>query len=391
MEDSASAPRLDVRTPRRLIPLLWVVVIAIFIAFAFFASSLCIACLISGFLAILCDPVPTFLERWRVPRALSAALLVFLGTVLLGLGVRASYGRVSDFIGAIPEYSDRIRELLTPLRQNIEKVQKTAGTLDPANIPKKRIPEVRVNESPTWPSYLIRGVGTVWGALIVAAVVPFLMFFMLARKMHLYHWLTGALGNYIDVPLFTDRLSQMVRGFAVGNLVIGTAMAATTVGVLLSLKLQGAVLLGIASGFLNLIPFLGAILAALIPIMPALAQFDTVGPVVVIFIAVLSLHLISANLLIPKFIGSRVNIGPVAATIGLLFWGWLWGVMGILLAVPLTAFVKLIADSHPSLIQISNLLAETPRSPRPWPQPGSQAPPRAVPFLGNAPQSDSKD
>jgi predicted PurR-regulated permease PerM len=182
-----------------------------------------------------------------------------------------------------------------------------------------------------------------------------------------------------------------VRGFAVGNLVIGTAMAATTVGVLLSLKLQGAVLLGIASGFLNLIPFLGAILAALIPIMPALAQFDTVGPVVVIFIAVLSLHLISANLLIPKFIGSRVNIGPVAATIGLLFWGWLWGVMGILLAVPLTAFVKLIADSHPSLIQISNLLAETPRSPRPWPQPGSQAPPRAVPFLGNAPQSDSKD
>jgi len=97
------------------------------------------------------------------------------------------------------------------------------------------------------------------------------------------------------------------------------------------------------------------------------------------------------HFLIPKFIGSRVNIGPVAATVGLLFWGWLWGIMGILLAVPLTAFVKLISDCHPSLIHISNLLAETPRSPRPWPQPSPPPVSPAVPFLGEAAQSDAKD
>jgi predicted PurR-regulated permease PerM len=391
MEASASAAQPDVRTPRRLIPLLWVVVIAIFVAFAYFASSLCIACLVAGFLAILCDPIPTYLERWRVPRALSAVILIFLGTALVSLGIRASYGQVSSFIEDLPDYANRIREVLDPLRQNIEKVQKTAGTLNPDNIPKKRIPEVRVNGSATWPSYLIRGVGTVWGAFIVAAVVPFLMFFMLARKMHFYNWMVGAFGKHVDVPQFTGRLGEMVRGFAVGNLVIGAAMAATTVAVLFVLKLQGAVLLGIASGFLNLIPLLGAILAALVPMMPALAQFNDFGPLIIIFLTVLSLHLIAANVLIPKFIGSRVDIGPVAATIGLLFWGWLWGIMGILLAVPLTALVKLIADSHPSLLQISNLLAETPRSPRPWPQSSSEAPNRTVPFLGNPAQTDGKD
>jgi predicted PurR-regulated permease PerM len=125
--------------------------------------------------------------------------------------------------------------------------------------------------------------------------------------------------------------------------------------------------------------------------MPALAQFDNFAPLVIIFVAVVTLHFISANLLIPKFIGSRVNIGPVAATVGLLFWGWLWGIMGILLAVPLTAFVKLISDCHPSLIHISNLLAETPRSPRPWPQPSSPPVTPAVPLLGDAAQSDAKD
>jgi hypothetical protein len=65
--------------------------------------------------------------------------------------------------------------------------------------------------------------------------------------------------------------------------------------------------------------------------------------------------------MIPKIIGSRVSIGPVAATAGILFWGWLWGLIGILLAVPLTALVKIVADCHPSLIHISNLLAESPR------------------------------
>jgi predicted PurR-regulated permease PerM len=153
----------------------------------------------------------------------------------------------------------------------------------------------------------------------------------------------------------------MVRGFAAGNLVIGSAMAAATVLVLLALKIPGAVILGVVSGFLNLIPFLGVILAVLVPCAAALLQFNTAGPLAIILITVVCLHIISANLLIPKIIGSRVSIGPVAATAGILFWGWLWGVMGILLAVPLTALIKIVADCHPSLIHVSNLLAESPR------------------------------
>ena len=81
----------------------------------------------------------------------------------------------------------------------------------------------------------------------------------------------------------------------------------------------------------------------------AILQFNTPGPFIVITLTILFLHVVSANLLVPKFIATRVSIGPVAATVGMLFWGWLWGVMGLLLAVPLTAFIKLVADLHPSL------------------------------------------
>lgn len=239
-------------------------------------------------------------------------------------------------------------------------MQETAGSLNPETSTKK-IAEVKINEPPSWPSYIIRGVGPVWGAVIIVGVVPFLVFFNLIRKEQMKQRLASTLGATIDVPQFVARVTTMVRGFAAGNLVIGSAMAAVTVLVLLALKVQGAVGLGVASGFLNLIPFLGVILAMVVPVAAALLQFHTAAPFAVIVLTVVCLHVISANYLIPKIIGSRVNVGPVAATAGILFWGWLWGLMGILLAVPLTALVKIVADSHPSLIHISNLLAEDPR------------------------------
>jgi predicted PurR-regulated permease PerM len=380
----------------RIVGLLWVVVIAIVISFAYFASSLCITFLLAGFLALLCDPVPTFLERFRVPRVVSTGLLIITAVLGIAFAVHASYGRANQIIEDLPDYAGRIHDAFEPLNQRIQQVQKSAGSITaaaPAPITKKSPPMVRVADqpSPAWPSYLIRGVGSVWGAVIVGGIVPFLMFFMLVRKSHLYGWMAHTFGDTVDVPSFTAMLAKMVRGFVVGNFIVGALMAAVMVAVLYALKVPGAVPLGIASGFLNLVPFLGAILAAGLPLFASIFQFDSPAPFVLMVVAAVALHIVSANFLIPRFIGSRVNIGPVAATMGMLFWGWLWGIMGVLLAVPLTAFVKLVADCHPSLIHISNLLAEKPRGVPHWARVGEDHVVRAVPFLGKRLQADGKD
>jgi hypothetical protein len=76
-----------------------------------------------------------------------------------------------------------------------------------------------------------------------------------------------------------------------------------------------------------------------------------------------------------------VNVDPAAATVGVLFWGWLWGAMGVLLAVPLTAFVRLIAETRPSLIHIANLLSKKPRTTPRWILSGSATVSKAIPFL----------
>jgi predicted PurR-regulated permease PerM len=376
----SSIGALQPRLLTRIAWLLWVIVLVLLMAFCFFASSFCITLLLATFLAILVDPVVTYLERWHVPRAASAGVIIVAGMLLLCFLTYASYHRISDIVETIPQYAERIREVIRPLNQKIAKVQESAGSLNP-EAPTKKIAEVKIKEPPSWPSYIIRGVGPVWEAVIVIGVVPFLTFFNLIRKERMNQRLAGSLGAIIDVPQFVGRATQMVRGFAVGNLVIGSAMAAVTVLILLALKIQGAVVLGIVSGFLNLVPFLGVVLATLVPLGAAVLQFNTAGPFAIIFMTVICLHIISANFLIPKIIGSRVNIGPVAATAGILFWGWLWGLMGILLAVPLTAFVKLIADCHPSLIHVSNLLAESPRPVSPWINSGRETMLRTVPYI----------
>jgi predicted PurR-regulated permease PerM len=361
----SSTDLLQSRLLVRIAWLLWGIVLVLLMAFCFFASSFCITLLLAAFLAILVDPVVTRLERWHVPRSASAGIIVVAGMLCFGFLTYASYNRISDLVETVPQYAEQIRDAVRPLSQKIARVQETAGSLSPETSTKK-IAEVKIKEPPSWPSYIIRGVGPVWGAVIIIGVVPFLMFFNLIRKEQMNQRLASTLGATIDVPQFVGRVTTMVRGFAAGNLVIGSAMAAVTVFVLLALKVQGAVVLGIASGFLNLIPFLGVILALVVPVAAALLQFHTAAPFAVIVLTVVCLHVISANYLIPTIVGSRVNIGPVVATAGILFWGWLWGLMGILLAVPLTALVKIVADSHPSLIHISNLLAEEPRPVSPW-------------------------
>jgi predicted PurR-regulated permease PerM len=364
----------------RIAWLLWAIVLVLLMAFCFFASSFCITLLLAAFLAILVDPAVSHLERWHIPRSASAGIIVVAGMVSFCFLTYASYNRISDIVETMPQYADRIRDVIRPFNQKIARVQETAGSMNPET-PAKKVAEVKIKEPPSWPSYIIRGVGPVWGAIIIIGVVPFLMFFILIRKEQMNQRLNISLGATIDVPQFVGRVTKMVRGFAVGNLVIGSAMAAVTVLVLFVLKIQGAVILGAVSGFLNLIPFLGVILAVLVPCAAALLQFNTAGPLAIILVTVVCLHIISANLLIPKIIGSRVSIGPVAATAGILFWGWLWGLMGILLAVPLTAFVKVVADCHPSLIHISNLLAESPRPVPSFIDADRETIYRTVPFL----------
>src|SRR5579863_1635308 len=279
--------------------------------------------------------------------------------LLAGTLTYVLYNRASAFVDELPSYAYRIRRATAPLISKVELFQENAQSITPLVDGSKHLTEVTVKEAPTnWPGFLIRGVGSISGVLIMSGVVPFLVFFMLVTRDQMSIRLVNMFEGKIDVPKFVANLGKMVRAFVLGNMLVGDIMAAGTSVVFLVLGMKGAV-----------------------PLAAALLQFNTIGPFITIAITVLLLHLIAANFLIPKLVGSRLLVGPVAVTIGMLFWGWLWGIMGLLLAVPLTAFVKLIADSRPSLIHLSNLLTEDPRPIPRWARLGELTIQRVRPYL----------
>jgi predicted PurR-regulated permease PerM len=372
-------------TPERLLQriatLLFILVAGLLTVFCYYASSLCITVVLAALLAILFDPVVVKLEKLHLPRGVAAAVVALAGISLIGLLGHELYGRAITFAEELPVYTSKIQQTIEPISRKIQVFQQSAGSFTSEGQSTKKVSEVRLQESPSWPAYLVRGAGSVWGVLIIAGVVPFLTFFMLCSKDQMTIRMNALFSSRIDTARFITSLNQMVRGFVTGNLIVGSVMAVATTLMLYGVGVKGAIPLGIASGLLNLVPFLGLIFSLALPLAAALLQFNTPGPFIVIILTILCLHVVSANILIPKFIATRVSIGPVAATIGILFWGWLWGVMGLLLAVPLTALVKLIADLHPSLCHLSNMLALTPRPIPRWVRYGETIVERTIPFL----------
>ncbi len=370
---------------RTIATLLFILVAGLLTVFGYYASSICITIVLAAFLAILFDPVVVKLEKLHLPRGVGAAVIVLAGMGLIGLLGYGLYGRAMSFAEELPVYTSKIQQAIEPISRKIQEFQQSAGSLTNDVHPAKKVPEVRLQESPTWPAYLVRGAGSVWGVLIIAGVVPFLTFFMLCTKDQMAIRMNGLFNSSTDTARFITNLNQMIRGFVAGNFIVGSVMAVATSLVLYGIGIKGAIPLGIASGLLNLLPFLGLIFALALPLAAAMLQFNTPGPYIIIILTILFLHIVSANLLIPKFIATRVSIGPVAATVGILFWGWLWGVMGLLLAVPLTAFVKLVADLHPSLCHLSNMLALTPRPIPRWVRYGETIVQRTIPYLRRRP------
>jgi predicted PurR-regulated permease PerM len=263
-------------------------------------------------------------------------LLVYLATYL-------SYNQAATFVQVLPKYSDRIRTTVMTFRERAESLNPLRPVTDDKSI-------VKVQPSSPVTDIVTRGFGSVSQLLFALTFVPFLVYFMLSWQQHarsatvmlfrMEHRHTA----YVTLGL----ISRMIRSFMVGNLLIGIFMAAVSIAVFGAFHLPFFLVVGAISGFLSLVPYLGLVLALCPPLMVGLGQFQS-EDLIALSMAVAALHFFALNVLYPKFLGNRMQLNPLAVTMALLFWGWLWGGVGLVLAIPITAAAKIIFDHVDSL------------------------------------------
>jgi predicted PurR-regulated permease PerM len=336
----------DVRVTARSNPSQRLIASAMVFAFLYFASNFMITLLLAVLLAGFLDPVVGALERIHIPRALGALVVLLAVTALFaGLGYLVVL-RANQFASAWPRYSSELRRMTTAFDRRLSSVEKQVEEIAPAPDKGRTPPRAVPAEPPPVREWLFRGVGSLYSILIVATFVPFLVFFMLAAKRRIWKATIELFPEQQQarVRVALDQVSSMLRSFVAGNALVAIILMLVSWTFFLVIHLDYPFLTGCVSGLLNLVPYLGAVLAWVPPFLIGLAQWSAIGPYLGVAAALTVLHVVGLNILMPAIVGRRVHLNALAVTVALLFWGWLWGAIGLILAIPITAAVKVICD-----------------------------------------------
>jgi predicted PurR-regulated permease PerM len=233
-------------------------------------------------------------------------------------------------------------------KSEASKGEKPASPVSPSRPPSNSIWEI-----------FFRGVSSVWQVLLPLSFIPFLVYFMLTWQQHARSATVMLFSMPYRHAAYTTLglISAMVRSFLVGNFLVGLFMSAISTVVFGIVHLPSFYVVGFVSGFLSVIPYLGVILAIAAPVIVGLGHVHSAGFLTIV-VTVVALHLFSMNVLYPKFLGDRLQLNPLAVTLALLFWGGLWGAMGLILAVPVTAAMKIIFDHIDNLRPYGTWLGE---------------------------------
>jgi predicted PurR-regulated permease PerM len=346
-----------------------------------YAAELLIPIVFAVLIAYALNPVVAFLMRRRVPRPVAATLVLLVAVALLAAGGWALRAQALAVADQLPEAVRTLRERVESLRADgdtaLQKIEETARELEktaenvggPDGRPRGTALPVRPEPAPfdlrrwLWAASLrLTGFG------VQAAMVTFLIYFLLLSGDLYKRKLVRLAGRdpsrrRITVEILDDIAAQ------VGRFLLVRAATSAVVGVVTGVALWGMGLAqpavwGVLAGVLNTIPYFGPVAATAGMAVVAFMQFGSFGQTALVAGVALAITGLEGWLLTPQLLGRASRMNPVAVFVGLLFWSWVWGIAGLILAVPMLAVLKALGDHVEALRPVSELLGDDEPAPR---------------------------
>jgi predicted PurR-regulated permease PerM len=323
-----------------------IIAIAVLFGCIYYASSVVITLTCSVLIAAVLDPGVRVMEGYRIPRWLASLIMVLLMLTVAYLVIYAIYDRAQAFFDEMPKLVERLKQITAHIQVTAHSIQQSTQNIMPAS-PEANLPTVRLQQESPWTQFALRGIGSVYAFMVTVMFIPFLVFFMLTSKNRMWEATLNLfpIHNRQQAEDVIHAIARMMRQFVVGNMFVGLISACLITPVFAIIHLQYALLMGPLSALLSLVPYIGVALGILPPLLVALLQYDTTGPFVTIGVTVAVVHFLAVNILTPKLVGQRVNLNALSVTIAMMFWSWLWGGFGLVLAIPITAAIKAVCDN----------------------------------------------
>lgn len=351
--------------------------IAVVIGALYLAKGVLVPFTLAVLLSFLLSPVCDWLERRRLGRIPAVLVTTTLGFIVLGLVAWIATIQITNFAPKIPEYRKNIEAKLSSVNEYavaaLSKLTSSATQMGrnlspsgPASTPQGTDEQpfaVRVLSAPASPWQIFGGMfGTLLEVLgTTGIVIVFVIFFLLRRddlRDRFIH-LAGKSHVTMTTQMLEDAGARVSRYLVILFFLNVTFGICVGVG-LYFIGVPNAVLWGILAGLLRFIPYLGPWLAAVMPVALSMAISTGWAATILTALLFLVLELFNNNLLEPWLYGKNTGVSPVAVMLAALFWTWLWGPVGLLLATPLTVCVLVVGKHVPQLAFLDTLLGNEP-------------------------------
>ena len=303
---------------------------------------------IALFLAFLLAPVLDFLMHRKIPRAVSVILILIVTFLIVYLLGSLFYSSGKAFADDLPRYGQKIDNLAEYLR---EKLHITSREWDPLEwLTKLDVKRVA--------SFLAASLGPFFSFLTNLFLVFLFLIFIMVGHGKLRKKVPAAYSPERSKQILTiiEHIRKQVQRYLVIKTVLNLVIGLLTTVFLLVLGLDFAIVFGFLAFLLNYIPNLGAVFAAIFPALMAFFQFES--PLLsILVLAVIFLMEQAMGLLEVRAMGQGLGLSPLLVFFSLIFWAWLWGIPGMILAVPILAVIKIVCTNIPALKSLAMMMS----------------------------------
>ena len=312
------------------------------------------------FFSILLSPLCNVMEKYKVPRVLSVLIAIIIGVLFLVAVISFFYTQVIDFSQDIDIFRDRFEELLIATQEYLNQQFGYEGILD-LTLVRESVTSFFTNNS----NSLVSGLANAASAFTAIFLVPVLMFFLLLFRGFLKEFLLKLFGRGSDedtvkVAKIIDNIQTVIQKYITGVIIVITILGILYSTMLWFIGIEHPLFFGVFAAVLNVIPFIGPLLGSVLPILYSIFTMDSLIYPIVIFAGFYIVQMIEGNLLTPLIVGSQVSLNAFVALLLLFVGAQIWGLVGMILIIPIGAILKVIFDEVDSLEPYGFLMGRVP-------------------------------
>ena len=333
--------------------------------------------LLGIFIAYTLNPVVMWLEVCKIPRPIGATLVTVAMLALMAITLNRVQGEFFNIIDDLPRITQKVTKLMrdtndgTPgtitqiqaAANQIEQATSNPGVEEKKAAPKKMaVAGAAAGGSFKVMDWVLAGSMSLIGFITQATMVVFLVFFLLLAGDTFKRKLVKLTGPSLSRKKVTvhilDDINSSNHNYKFMLLVTNTVLALMMWGALRAIGLQNAGAWAIVAGLLHIMPYFGPLLITAATGLAAFMQFDTIGKVLLVTGSSLAIATLVGTVIATWMTGRIAKMNPAAVFVSLLFWGWLWGMWGLLLGVPVVVMVKVVAERVEGMEVLAELLGE---------------------------------